>query len=186
MKGCVNLAEKLQASADQLTARARAGDREAFDELIGRFEAKVLRLAYFLTRNWHDAEDVAQDVYVKLVQKAPKMQTWDNLEAWVMQVTANAARDLLRRRRRWIPLVQSADRRYPARELEGREFRSRLFASLGSLSFAERAAFVLRDLQEFSTAEVAEVLGCRPATVRGYLLTARRKLRQRFEEWRRR
>lgn len=184
MKDATALAQRRHDSLDWLLNRVRQGDREAFDELIQRFEKNVLKTALFLTRNLDDAQDVAQEVYVTLVQRADTLAGMANIEGWVYRVTVNAARDLLRKRRMWAPLRASLSWIRPTDPAARREVEGRLVRALQMLSFNERAAFVFKELHEMETAEVADVLGCRQTTVRGYLHAARKKLRRRFRDFR--
>ncbi len=185
MEGLASLAKhETRPDLRHLFEQARSGRREAYEQIIGHFEERVMRMAAFLTRNWDDAQDVAQEVYVKIIRKAPAVQQWDNLEGWVYRVTVNAARDWQRKQRFWLPLKELAGWAAPGGDVESREIRGRLAHALGALSFRERAAFVLSPMQELPTREVAQILGCRQTTVRGYLHSARRKLRREFSDFR--
>jgi RNA polymerase sigma-70 factor (ECF subfamily) len=165
-----------------LVARARAGSREAFDELICLFEARVMKTALCLTRHTADAEDVAQEVYIKIFRFLGSYREEEKLEHWVYRITVNAFRDWRRRRRLWLPLSHVAAAFQPRDAVVDREIRSRLLDSLDRLSDREREVFVLIEIEEVETAEVAEILGCKPSTVRGYLHSAREKLRGRLRE----
>ncbi len=184
MEGLVSVNQESGPSVQTLLEKARNGDRLAFEQIVGHFEQSVMRTAAFLTQNWDDAQDVAQEVYVKIIQKAPAVRRWDNLQGWVYRVTVNVARDWRRKQRFWVPLKELTGWVAPSRQLESREVRGRLARALGTLSFKERAAFILRELQELPGAEVARILDCQPATVRGYLFSARQKLQRHFKDFR--
>ncbi len=186
MEGLLSLAKHdTRPDLELLFERARAGQRQAFDEIIGHFEGTVLRLAAFLTRNWDDAQDVAQEVYVKIIRKAPPADRRSNLDGWVYRVTVNAARDWQRKQRFWVPLKELVGWATPGRDpVESSEVRGRLPRALKSLSLQERAAFILREMEELPGPRVAEIMGCRPATVRSYLFSARRKLQHHFQDFR--
>lgn len=167
---------------DALLREAKAGDRLAFDRLIGHFERDVLKTAFFLTRNWHDAEDVAQEVYVRIFRKLGSLQDDRRIRSWVLKMTSNAARDLLRRRKLWEPVEKLLGRTAMFRdEIEAEQIRGRLAVALGNLSFKERACFVFRELHEIESVEVARIVGCSPTTVRSHLMNARRKMRDYLE-----
>lgn len=173
---------QMKESLEDLVRQARNGDRQAFDRLIRIFEGKVMKTALYLTRNLQDAQDVAQEVYMKIFLHLDKYDDTGKTEQWIYRMTVNAAYDLHRRRRFWIPLrdaffASSRD------TLEQKEIRNRLIEALGKLSFRERAAFVFKQLHEMETAQVADIMGCREVTVRGYLLTARKKLQAWFKDW---
>lgn len=178
----IELSDQTHRSLGELLRRARQGDRRAFDEVVRQVEEDVLKTAYYLVRNLDDAADVAQDVYVKLITKADPGHT-GNPRGWIYRITVNAARDLIRKRRLWLPLTASLRWFRPPDPVQGQRLTNRLTQAMEDLSFRERAAFVLRELQELETKEVAEALGCRPATVRGYVHSARNKLRKHFPEY---
>ncbi len=144
-----------------------------------------MKTALSLTGNPADASDVAQEAYLKLVRHRGGLDELKNLRGWVYRITVNAARDLHRRNRKWAPLKEIAARMWPQDNATAAELRNRLSNALSHLSFNERAAFVFKDLHELETSEVAEILGCRPVTIRGYLHTARRKLRRQLSDLRR-
>lgn len=171
-------------SLNSLLQSAREGDRAAFDQLVGLVEVDVLRTARYLVRNHDDSLDVAQEVYMKMLRRAPPLDRLDNLRGWLYRVTVNVARDLLRRRRLRFPLKASIEWFWPRDPVQSKELRGRLIHAMKGLSFNERAAFVFRELHEIETAEVARILGCRQTTVRGYVHSARRKLQRHFPEYR--
>ena len=151
---------------DQLLAEARNGDRDSFDLLIRHFEKDVMKTALYLTGNLDDAQDVAQEVYIRIIRSLNSLKHSDNLKGWVYKVTANAARDSLRKRRFWLPLKAVLAWDSGPDPIEHAEFRSRLTQALEGLTFSERAAFVFREMHEIPTEEVAKILGCKAVTVR--------------------
>jgi RNA polymerase sigma-70 factor (ECF subfamily) len=181
MHGRALEADRMQ-NFDQLLAEARQGDRDAFDLLIRCFERDVMKTAHYLTGNLDDAQDVAQEVYIRIIKNIEALEHVDNLKGWVYRVTVNTSRDLLRKRRHWLPLKMVLSRSTNPDPVEHAKFRSRLNEALDGLTFSERAAFVFREMQEIPTEEVAEILGCKAVTVRGHLLKARQKLRRSFED----
>ncbi len=167
-----------------LLQRAQQGERRAFDDLIGLYEEQVLKTALYLTRNLHDAQDVAQEVYIKIFCGLNGIKDARKVRSWVHRITVNTARDHLRRRRFWSPLKGIFRAASAPDPVHGAQLRNRLSAALARLSFNERACFILSELHEMQTREVASILGCRAVTVRGYLHSARRKLRSHLESFR--
>lgn len=178
------LTESSVNSLDELLTEARNGDRVAFDRLIRRFEKNVMKTALLLTGSMDDAQDVAQEVFIKLIRNMDSLDGLRQPEAWFYRVTVNAAHDYLRKRRLWLPLKRVFQWVGPADPIRQREIRSRLTQAMKMLSFQERAAFVLKEIHDMNTEEVAEALGCQAVTVRGHLLAARRKLRSRLGDLR--
>ncbi len=178
----IELEDQPPPTLEELLRQARQGDRRAYDLVVERVQDDVLRTALYLVRNLDDAADVAQEVYVKLITK-PDLNHWSNPRGWIYRVTVNAARDLLRKRRFWLPVTASLRWFRPADPVQGRQLGNRLAEAFEDLTFRERAAFVLRELQELETEEVARIMGCRPVTVRGYVHAARRKLQKHFPDY---
>jgi RNA polymerase sigma-70 factor, ECF subfamily len=168
--------------------RARRGDAAAFEHLIRAHERRVLRLAVRLVGHLEDAQDISQDVFMKLHRELRRFEEAPDLGAWLYRVTVNTCWDYERKNRR-SPLVSigsdSALWRSPLPNPEKIAVQSRdvdrLHAGLTTLSQGERAAIVLREMEGLSTSEVAAVLGLAEVTVRVQISTARVKLRRFFE-----
>jgi RNA polymerase sigma-70 factor (ECF subfamily) len=165
-----------------LLQAARAGDLAAFEQLMRRYERLVLVTAIRLTAGLPDAQDVSQEVFLKLYRNLANLEE-DALTSWLYRVTVNACHDLRRRRgRRPESPVEAAGQLAsegidPQQALTEAERRRVLALSLRMLPEKERAAIVLRDLEGLSTPEVARVLGSSEATVRSQISKGRVKMR---------
>ncbi len=131
-----------------------------------------------------NAEDLAQETIMKFIHATSTGACIARPEAWCRRVLANLCRDHLRReKRRWEARealernARGAAKPVPLTTLEQSELRQRLADSLARLSLREREVFVLKDLEELSTADVAEALGLRESSVRALLSQARKRLR---------
>jgi RNA polymerase sigma-70 factor (ECF subfamily) len=160
---------------------ARSGDLAAFEILLRQYEKLVLMTALRLMGNLPDAQDVSQEVFLKLYRNLRKLDGAARIPGWLYRVTVNACRDLQRRKRPEAP-VECADD-FPSAGMDPQqaatqaERRRILEMSLRMLPEKERAALVLRDLEGLSTEEVARVLGSSEATVRSQISKARVKVR---------
>lgn len=175
--------EESNADLATLIEQAQEGDRGAFDRLIGLFEKNVMKTAFYLTGNLPDAQDVAQEVYIKIFRHIGSVRRDGGIEGWVYRITVNAARDWHRRKRPWEPLSDlffAPARRDP---VLGGELKGRLLTALRRLTFQERVCFVSRELREMTTSDVAAALDCSQATVRGHLFSARKKLQKHFRDF---
>jgi RNA polymerase sigma-70 factor (ECF subfamily) len=163
-------------------AAARSGDLPAFELLMRRYERLVLVTALRLAGNLPDAQDVSQEVFLKLYRNLGKLSSEDAVASWLYRVTVNACHDL-RRRRPPEDAVENggqlaAGGADPHQALSESERRRALELSLRMLPEKERVALVLRDLEGLSTEEVARVLGSSPATVRSQISKARVKVKR--------
>ena len=182
-------------SDEALAARAAAGDDAAFEAIVGRYQARIYRLACRLTSDT-DAPDVLQDTFLQIYRHLPSFRGESRFGTWVYRIATNAA--LMHRRTTARRPAESLDRFLPRFDAEGQheatpaelQVASRADELLDRQVLAGKArdviaelpdlyrdAFVLRDLEEMTTADVARVLGVEPATVRQRVHRARLMLR---------
>lgn len=182
-----------------LPRRAGAGDPAAIEQLMAEYAGPVYRLAFGITRNHADAEEVTQDVFVSIVQKGSTFEGRSALSTWIYRVTSNAA--LNKRRGKWRDMEvsledqlprfdddghRSGDRAYlladwsqdPQRAALAGEIRRVLDQALDNLPPRYRAVLVLRDVEELSSEQVAQVLGESVGSVKSRLHRARMALRE--------
>jgi RNA polymerase sigma-70 factor, ECF subfamily len=165
-------------------ASAQAGDLTAFERLMRQHERLVLATAFRLLGNVEDAQDVAQEVFLKLYRNLKKMETEQNFTGWLYRVTVNLCRDHQHRRPVTVELPDlPASPSGPHQQLAESERRQVLEMSLRRLSEKERAALVMRDLEGLSTIEVARILGSSEATVRSQISHARVKVKEFVERY---
>jgi RNA polymerase sigma-70 factor (ECF subfamily) len=166
-----------------LLERAKAGDLDAFDQLMRANEKQMLGTALRLLGNLEDAQDAAQEAFLRLYKSLNRLPDIQEIKPWLYRVTVNVCNDMhrARRRRGWEPLsgVEPASSQ-PDPELAWvHQERGRLVEmALKTLPEKERAAVVLRDMQGLSTREVAGILGSSEVTVRSQISVARGKLKK--------
>ena len=182
-------------SDEALAARAAAGDDRAFEEILARYERRVFRLACRLTSE-ADAPDVLQNTFLQVYRHLPSFRGESRFATWLYRIATNVA--LMLRRARTRKPAESLDAFMPrfdehgmhadlpaqlqvasrADELIDRQaLVKKARAGIARLPDVYRDAFVLRDLEEMSTTDVAQVLGVEPATVRQRVHRARLLLR---------
>jgi len=176
----------------ELAARARDGEEESFGLLVTRYKQPALAFVYRMIGDAHEAQDVTQDVFVRLYRSLLKpgfepSRNGAQFSTWLFQVARNAAIDVLRKRRRH-PLERLAvwrehgfEPRDPAGDavmaLTASETGRRIAAAVARLPEPQRAVFVLADYEGQSYAEIAAVLRCSVKSVETRLYRARRHLR---------
>jgi RNA polymerase sigma-70 factor (ECF subfamily) len=166
----------------ELVAMVLAGRSEAFEPLVTPYRGPLLALAFRLTGNREDAKEVAQEALLRAFRHLARFDTSRSFRNWLFQITANQARDRLRKKRREADLAAGAGRELrpdedPDAGRRASEFRSDLQKCLSVLGPREREVFILRDLEELNIKETARALGCSSLSVRVNLSSARRKLR---------
>jgi RNA polymerase sigma-70 factor, ECF subfamily len=155
---------------------------------MGLHQCQVLRSAFRLLGDWDQAQEAAQEVFLRLYKFLPRIDAERPLAAWLHRVTVNACRDLYKQQKpmQWvsieaIKLEEGWDP--PSQDLDAqqlylrREQRRLLSRALQQLPPREREALVLRDIEGLSTGEVAGILGLRESTVRVQISSARLKIR---------
>lgn len=178
-----------------LVAQAKAGDQNAFAELVNRYERKIYRLAKNITRNDEDAEDVLQDAFLKAYTHLDNFKGDSKFYTWIVRIAVNEALMRLRKRKtdRSVPLDEPVElgeetvqreiavwEDNPEQQYSQEEWRKILDEAVDSLKPDFRTVFVLRDIEELSTEETAETLGISVPAVKSRLLRARLALRERL------
>jgi len=171
-----------QAEFAAILERAIAGDVSAFEQILLRYERRVLSVAWRLLGKQEDAQDAAQEVFLRAFRYLHRFDRRRPFEPWLMKMTVNVCHDLGRKRSQYPHeavdpdfLRGSSD---PHGDLHSEEQKQLLRRALQELPEKERAAIVLRDIEGLSTAEVAEILGSSEPTVRSQISTARLKIRK--------
>ncbi len=153
----------------------------SFDKIVREREACVLRAAYRILGNWADAEDVAQEVFLRLHRQGLDFPNEAAFGAWIYRVTVNLCLDRARLRSS-RPSVEMPD--LPSRDISAEHSAIRdqqkqlLMGALETLPPRERAAVVLREIEGLTTGEVAAVMGSAEATVRSQVARAMIRLRE--------
>jgi RNA polymerase sigma-70 factor (ECF subfamily) len=178
--------------APAVLARARQGDNEAFRVLVEQYSRTAFRLAFRMTGNEHDAEDVVQESLLKAYRHLGRFETRADFGTWLYRIVANCAVDMIRSRQSrqkhiWAePLGAStvghtSEEPGPERLAESAEVQRRVTAALDGLSPLERAAFALRHYEGRSIDEIGRTLGLGASAAKQAIFRAVRKLRVELE-----
>jgi RNA polymerase sigma-70 factor (ECF subfamily) len=178
-----------------LVARARAGDDDAFSQLITQYDRKIYRLAKHITESDEDAEDVLQETFLKAYGHLEGFQGNSKFYTWLVRIAVNEALMKLRKRKssRTVSLdepVENGDEPVvreiavwegnPEQRYSAEELRQILDTAISNLKPSFRTVFVLRDVEELSTEETASLLNLSVPAVKSRLLRARLELRERL------
>jgi RNA polymerase sigma-70 factor, ECF subfamily len=184
-------AESRNQEALVLIERIRSGDVGAFEEIIQRHERRIIGMAIQMGLAPEDAQDASQEVFLRVFRYLAGFHSDKNFEVWIWRIGVNVVYDLLRKRRdrseiSWETLLDQggAEPSLPSGihlHLENTDLCARLLKHMGKLSPQERMVFVLKELQDLDTADVARAMGISSITVRRHHSSARRKLRKALE-----
>jgi RNA polymerase sigma-70 factor (ECF subfamily) len=175
--------------------RARSGDSDAYRVLVERHSRSLFRLAFRMTGNQQDAEDVVQESFLRAYRQIGKFDERASFGTWLYRIAANCSLDLVRARKRRserqastqdgevedvVASLPSGDPTPERMALSG-EVRVRVLEAMNDLSPTERTAFVLRHFEGLCMEEVSRVLECQPGAAKHSVFRAVQKLRRALE-----
>ena len=184
-----------------LVERVRGGDLSAYDALVRKYERQLFRIAQHITQNREDAEDVAQDSFLKAYEKIDQFQGNSKFYTWLVRIAVNESLMRLRKRRtgRMVSIDEEIETEEgsvprdladwapdPEQNYNQAELGEILRKTIQGLPPGFRTVFTLRDVENLSTEETAETLGLSIPAVKSRLLRARLQLRERLSRYFRR
>ena len=176
-----------------LVDRISSGDSTAFQEFVDRYKKKIYYIAYDITGDHNDAEDVSQEVFIKVFRSLKTFRRNAKISSWLYQISVNASIDLLRKKsskpEKSMDDIERADiqeslpgsgtrAQNPERSAEDFLIQKHISQALQKVSPKERSEFVMRHYNELKIREIAEILSISPGTVKALFYRATRKLRK--------
>lgn len=176
-----------------LLGRAKAGDIPAFEQLIEGYQKKVFNIAYRMLGNYDDANEIAQEVFIRVFKSISKFKEESAFSTWIYRITTNTCLDELRKRKNRKVISLDEDVKYDDIEIkrqivddkptpdviaEKNEVRQAVKKAIDSLSEDHRLVIVLRDLQDLPYDEIARTTGVPEGTVKSRINRARNELKQ--------
>jgi RNA polymerase sigma-70 factor (ECF subfamily) len=176
-----------EAAQRDLIRRAQHGNTDAFGRLVMQYQQAVYNITYRLTGNRQEAEDVAQEAFVKAYRALDRFDARRPFAPWLYRIATNTALNWIKRRRPESELDEelSAHGTTPNPEIQAitAETADRLRAAVADLPPNYRAVIELRHFQELSYREMSQVLDVSLSDVKSWLFRARRRLRRALAEW---
>ena len=176
----------------QLVQRLPAGDDDAFDELMRRYRLPVVNFVYRLLGSADEADDIAQEVFVRLYRNAGSYRPPTKFSTWLFSVARNASMDRLRWRKRHpqelLEAMEEASGVTSAvapggvgEEVHAREIGRQVAVAVGALPEDQRTALVLAEYHGLAYEEIAQIMNCSLKSVEARLYRAKRTLRKRLQ-----
>jgi RNA polymerase sigma-70 factor, ECF subfamily len=171
------------------------GDNGAFDKLVIDYQNRVFNTCYRMLGDYHEANDCAQDIFVKVFRSLNKFRFQSSFSTWLFRIAVNTCRNKLRsagyrHRMKSIELAPPGDgedasrsievgddRRTPEKELIRKEKGLEIQRAINSLSRSQKTIVILRDIEGFTYEEISSITGLNTGTVKSRLARARKKLR---------
>lgn len=181
-----------------LVRRAAEGDERAFEALVQMYEKTVYAYAYRMLSSREDAEEVTQDVFLKVWRTLSGFRWESSLSTWILRITRNAATDAIRRRNPTseslytadaegeeyaIPVADATPESNPELAYEQKERRELVQRAIATLDTDFREILILREIEGLSYAEIASILEIEEGTVKSRISRARQNLKKILKEW---
>ena len=170
---------------------AQKGNQQAFEELVRLYDRRILALAFQLVGNTEDAQDVYQDVFMRVYNKLHTFRFECDFFTWLYRIVVNCAISYRRKRKRhthysldemaesdgwrWLPSDSNPD---PERLTMSNEIRKQIHTILETLPMMQRVVFVLRYFQDFKIRTISEIVGCSEGTVKNYIFRGSQKMKK--------
>jgi len=186
--------ETVELDDRQLVEQIRQGDDRAFEMLVRRKTSKVYGLCYRVIGNSEDAKDISQLVFLKLWENLEKYDATYAFDTWLYRMVTNVAIDFMRSKQSRdnavnsnLRLVKTSIDPEQTVTVARKEVESVFNAVSNVLSPKQKTIFVMSEMEDLRSSEIAKVLGCRESTVRNHLFNARKlmqaQLKRRFPEY---
>jgi RNA polymerase sigma-70 factor, ECF subfamily len=173
----------------QLVETIRGGDADAFEHLVRRKTSKVYALCYRIIGNPEDAKDIAQLVFIKLWENLEKYDARYAFDTWLYRMVTNVAIDFIRSRQSRdnavnsnLRLVKTSSEEEQTVTVQRKEIEAVFNELSAALSPKQKTIFVMREMEDLPSPEIAKILGCRESTVRNHLFNARKLMQEQLQK----
>ena len=190
-EGPVEAASPMPPDEMEFVQRARRGDLRAYDDLVRRYQERIYATVYHMTANHEDANDLAQEAFIKAFHALKSFKGGSSFYTWVYRIAVNKTINFLKQRKHRAhlslndldfnaehdpDLVALISEKTPRREVSLAELQEKLNAAMQKLSEPHRLVVTLHDVQGLSHEEIAKIMDCNIGTVRSRLFYARQQL----------
>ena len=172
-----------------LVERYRNGDRDAFTDLVVRYQRPIYNAAFWILRSADDAKDIAQDVFLKVAERLDEYDSHHRFFSWIYRIAVNESLNLLRQNghQEWLDDevdIPGPDTANPESQATDAERSRHIQRALMDLSVNDRTVLMLRHFSDCSYEEIAEILELDAKTVKSRLFEARHRLRETLKDFR--
>ena len=178
-----------------LISKAQRGNIHAFEQLIYRYDAKVMGLIYNMVNSMEDARDIYQEVFVKVFQAIGKFRRDAKFETWVYRIAINTCINYRKKRNRYqfesfdetsshpYPPENGSNTSSPDAHVLKAELNNHIQDAIAQLPAKQRSVFILRHYHGYKLSEIAKLLGYSDGTVKNYLFRAMQKMRNLLQDY---
>jgi RNA polymerase sigma factor (sigma-70 family) len=187
-----------QSEETELVNKARQGDLAAYDELVRRYQERIYATVYHMTSNHEDANDLAQEAFIKAYQALKSFKGGSSFYTWVYRIAVNKTINFLKQRKNRIQMslndmdfnaehdpdfLALVSDKTPRRDANLSELQEKLNEAMLKLSDSHRLVVTLHDVQGLSHEEIAKIMECNIGTVRSRLFYARQQLQAHLSDY---
>jgi len=181
-----------------LVGKAKGGDLSAYDELVRRYQERIYNTVYHMTSNHEDANDLAQEVFIKAYQALKSFKGESSFYTWIYRIAVNRTINFLKQngRRRHLSLndidsqvehdfflTSLVSSETPYRNVKLAELQEKLNTAMSQLSEVHRMVVTLHDVQGISHEEIGKIMDCNVGTVRSRLYYARQQMQAMLSDY---
>ena len=181
--------ESVEPDDRELVRTIQSGNAEAFEQLVRRKTSKVYGLCYRIIGNAEDAKDIAQLVFIKLWENLNKYDANYAFDTWLYRMVTNVAIDFMRSRQSrdnavnsTLRLVKTSADAEQGIVVQRKEIETVFNEVSAVLSPKQKTIFVMNQMEDLQSSEIAKILGCRESTVRNHLFNARKLMQQQLQK----
>lgn len=172
----------------EMIKRMQRGDMDAFDQIFEIYKNKLMRMAFLISGNYADSEDIVQETFVKCYCQRKSLKDISSFSSWLYQILTRTAWRYCRRQKREQPCEEIFDGErldpgpLPLESVILREEQKALYRQIERLELRQKTVIVLYYFNQLSTREIARIMACREGTVKSRLHTARKNLEKAISE----
>jgi len=174
-------------SNNKLIKLIAEGNKEAFQQLYILYASKIYNIAISYSKNIEEAEEITQDVFLKIYKNASKFKGNSTLNTWIYRITVNTSLNALKKKKKiaflqFGQIIEQPDFEHPGVKLENKENAKLLFQVIDTLSHNQKTAFILSYIEELPRQEVADIMQTSLKAVESLLQRAKKSLRKKLEK----
>jgi RNA polymerase sigma-70 factor (ECF subfamily) len=188
----------MEKEEELLIRKAQRGNLQAFENLVYRYDAKIMRLIFNMVNDIEDTRDLYQEVFIKVFKSIKKFRFQSEFYTWLFRITVNVCINYRKRKTshqheslddyldendsNWR-IVVAVDNRNPEQTLINKELNDQIQQSIDKLSSKQRSVFILKHYQGYKLSEIANIMNCSEGTVKNYMFRAVQKMKKSLEAY---
>ena len=183
----------MQKEEEQLIRKAQRGNLQAFENLVHRYDAKIMRLIFNMVNDREDTRDIYQEVFLKAFKSIKNFRFQSEFYTWLFRIAVNTCINFRKRNRpdqleslddylhnnedHW-KIISMVENRNPENQLINKELNDQIQQSIDKLSAKQRSVFILKHYHGYKLSEIAAILNCSEGTIKNYMFRAVQKMRK--------